>query len=623
MNVAVFIGAVCVLSHLAHAAVVISAPVHPSYGNIVVRSSPCLSNAISNLTGWLHIPSFMSAKMDRPILSIWVPGQPAPLLTMVFVPGGTIRIAYGQASIETSPVPSDRWVSFSVTLSTAALLFAMPDSSAAPQVAMPITFDPIPLVSIVAGASDASNPLSMAGYIGHLTCSPTAPLPSPDPLPGGHLRATGGTAYPESDPIPFTITCPAPSARIADIAFASFGHPQGTYPTYSVDPSCHAPSSMDVARAACLHRHQCQVPYTPASYAPLTCTDPLQWLSVVVVCRAAPLMGSAAPTTRTTLLRATARQTTPLSPSPYAHAVVMDAAASASLGSDIESIGDVTGTGLTPNVVLVVVFSFASLIVVGFIMRTMFLMGRGDATASEQVQHQRLQDADRAPGPVELHVNVSPSSAASPSSGPSPSPRQAKPTFVFPGRRPPSFALTHDSAKTVDWDAMTMASDQTIGDAVQQQQKQQQQQQHLVDRTIDWKVLTMSDDEPKRQTKDVKAAGGTARRARSPRPCAHAAATVSNDDADCSDFDVFGTIAAMTDTDDKDGDTDRRQKAARWEASTGLAPADVAIASSPSGARAPIVKGMAKPAVARRPPPRTGLAAASDADVSDLDNDMT
>merc|ERR1711871_917185 len=57
------------------------------------------------------------------------------------------------------------------------------------------------------------------------------------------------------------LSCGETGGHIDAIDFASFGRPRGGafYDGVAVDPSCHVPTSLDVARSACVGKASCEL----------------------------------------------------------------------------------------------------------------------------------------------------------------------------------------------------------------------------------------------------------------------------------------------------------------------------------------------------------------------------
>lgn len=55
-----------------------------------------------------------------------------------------------------------------------------------------------------------------------------------------------------------SVTCPA-DTYIANIDFASYGTPQGSFPDFSIDQSCFDPATTSIVSAACVGHASCDI----------------------------------------------------------------------------------------------------------------------------------------------------------------------------------------------------------------------------------------------------------------------------------------------------------------------------------------------------------------------------
>ncbi|SPQ93242.1 unnamed protein product (mitochondrion) [Plasmodiophora brassicae] len=87
------------------------------------------------------------------------------------------------------------------------------------------------------------------------------------------------------------LSCPA-GQTIGQVAFASYGLPDGT----TISPKCHAPSSVSVAQAQCLHRTSCSIQAGNSVFGD-PCVGTRKHLNVALICTAALVPMSAPPLT--------------------------------------------------------------------------------------------------------------------------------------------------------------------------------------------------------------------------------------------------------------------------------------------------------------------------------------
>lgn len=81
-----------------------------------------------------------------------------------------------------------------------------------------------------------------------------------------------------------TFTCHTPGKAFTGVAFASFGTPIGNCSSgWAVDPTCHAPTSMDVVKKACVGQSTCSLPATTAYFGGTDpCLNVVKYLAVAL-----------------------------------------------------------------------------------------------------------------------------------------------------------------------------------------------------------------------------------------------------------------------------------------------------------------------------------------------------
>eukprot|EP01113_Clastostelium_recurvatum_P001167 TRINITY_DN10483_c0_g1_i7.p1 TRINITY_DN10483_c0_g1~~TRINITY_DN10483_c0_g1_i7.p1 ORF type:complete len:443 (-),score=69.47 TRINITY_DN10483_c0_g1_i7:24-1253(-) len=87
---------------------------------------------------------------------------------------------------------------------------------------------------------------------------PNTATSSSSPTTGGDNGATWTICGTVLETYSLDLNCNY-SGRITDIAFASYGTPEGNCPSPSIDPACHADTSLSVVRNACLGRSACSI----------------------------------------------------------------------------------------------------------------------------------------------------------------------------------------------------------------------------------------------------------------------------------------------------------------------------------------------------------------------------
>eukprot|EP01113_Clastostelium_recurvatum_P001168 TRINITY_DN10483_c0_g1_i9.p1 TRINITY_DN10483_c0_g1~~TRINITY_DN10483_c0_g1_i9.p1 ORF type:complete len:482 (-),score=83.10 TRINITY_DN10483_c0_g1_i9:24-1469(-) len=87
---------------------------------------------------------------------------------------------------------------------------------------------------------------------------PNTATSSSSPTTGGDNNATWTVCGTFLETYSLDLNCNY-SGRITDIAFASYGTPEGNCPSPSIDPACHADTSLSVVRNACLGRSACSI----------------------------------------------------------------------------------------------------------------------------------------------------------------------------------------------------------------------------------------------------------------------------------------------------------------------------------------------------------------------------
>eukprot|EP01113_Clastostelium_recurvatum_P001165 TRINITY_DN10483_c0_g1_i5.p1 TRINITY_DN10483_c0_g1~~TRINITY_DN10483_c0_g1_i5.p1 ORF type:complete len:954 (+),score=189.46 TRINITY_DN10483_c0_g1_i5:3058-5919(+) len=138
---------------------------------------------------------------------------------------------------------------------------------------------------------------------------PNTATSSSSPTTGGDNNATWTVCGTFLETYSLDLNCNY-SGRITDIAFASYGTPEGNCPSPSIDPACHADTSLSVVRNACLGRSACSIQASNDVFGD-SCVWVHKYLTVIATCS---LASNTDTSTTSTTTSANAAATTSYSP---------------------------------------------------------------------------------------------------------------------------------------------------------------------------------------------------------------------------------------------------------------------------------------------------------------------